>query len=88
MWLWLPRRQSEGGASCFKFNSCSLYHVLYHAPFHTGAWCGYGFHEDGLKAGVAAVKAMGGVIPWEKSMRATSPKRSISDMVYVNLFDK
>ena len=37
---------------------------------------------------MAAVKAMGGVIPWEKSMRATSPKRSISDMVYVNLFDK
>lgn len=30
-----------------------------------GAWCGAGFHEDGLQAGLAAAEAMGGVRrPW------------------------
>jgi len=24
-----------------------------------GAWCGYGFHEDGIKSAVEAVTAMG-----------------------------
>ena len=27
--------------------------------YFAGAWCGYGFHEDGIKAAVAAVEAMG-----------------------------
>jgi predicted NAD/FAD-binding protein len=26
--------------------------------FYCGAWCGYGFHEDGLKAGYAAANAL------------------------------
>lgn len=27
--------------------------------YYAGAWCGYGFHEDGIRAAVAAVQAMG-----------------------------
>lgn len=30
----------------------------------TGAWTGYGFHEDGLKSAIAVVEAMGVGVPW------------------------
>ncbi|EKX37689.1 hypothetical protein GUITHDRAFT_165417 [Guillardia theta CCMP2712] len=36
-----------------------------------GAWCGYGFHEDGMKSAVNVVEKMGGMIPWVP--RPTSP---------------
>jgi len=29
-----------------------------------GAWCGYGFHEDGLKAGLAVAERLGFARPW------------------------
>lgn len=30
-----------------------------------GAWCGYGFHEDGLAAGEAVARGLGVTPPWE-----------------------
>ena len=31
-----------------------------------GAWAGYGFHEDGLKAGLAIANALGEYAPWQQ----------------------
>lgn len=33
--------------------------------FYAGAWAGYGFHEDGLKAALKVAKKMNLKIPWE-----------------------
>lgn len=33
--------------------------------YFCGAWAGYGFHEDGLKAGMAVASLLGASIPWE-----------------------
>ncbi len=55
--------------------------------FFAGAWCGYGFHEDGIRAAVAAVQAMGvRQLPWEP--RATSPKVSLAQQWFLGLFDR
>ncbi|PNH10244.1 Cyclopropane-fatty-acyl-phospholipid synthase [Tetrabaena socialis] len=54
--------------------------------YYAGAWTSYGFHEDGIRSAVAVVEAMGGSLPWVP--RATSPKMTISQQVYMNLFDK
>jgi predicted NAD/FAD-binding protein len=33
-----------------------------------GSYCGYGFHEDGLKAGIAVARAFDAEIPWTTSV--------------------
>ena len=54
--------------------------------FFAGAWCGYGFHEDGMGSAVKAVRAMGGFLPWDEFLSgkgggegvSTSPSSSTS----------
>ncbi|HEV2111103.1 MAG TPA: FAD-dependent oxidoreductase, partial [Gammaproteobacteria bacterium] len=37
-----------------------------------GAWCGYGFHEDGLRSAIAVVRSMGYSIPWHAGAAAAA----------------
>ncbi|MGC6453127.1 MAG: NAD(P)/FAD-dependent oxidoreductase [Candidatus Puniceispirillaceae bacterium] len=36
--------------------------------FFAGAWTGHGFHEDGLKSGVAIARSLGAEIPWRTAV--------------------
>lgn len=55
--------------------------------YFAGAWASYGFHEDGIKSGVAVAKLMGAGIPWGSGI-STSPKMGITDMMWLAVFDK
>ena len=37
-----------------------------------GAWCGYGFHEDGLKSAMAVARDFGVQAPWVASTQEVS----------------
>lgn len=41
-----------------------------HKTWFCGAWTGYGFHEDGLKAGMAVAESLGVVAPWHQQDQA------------------
>lgn len=40
--------------------------------YFCGAWAGYGFHEDGLKSGMAVARLLGAEIPWEMTVEAAA----------------
>lgn len=37
-----------------------------------GSYCGYGFHEDGLKSGIAVARGLGAEIPWPTRVQAAN----------------
>ena len=41
-----------------------------HRTWFCGAWTGYGFHEDGLKSGLAVANALGVSAPWQANEAA------------------
>ena len=42
-----------------------------------GAWCGFGFHEDGLRSAVSVVRSMGYSIPWHAGADAAADATQI-----------
>eukprot|EP00879_Flechtneria_rotunda_P028753 GHRR01030971.1.p1 GENE.GHRR01030971.1~~GHRR01030971.1.p1 ORF type:complete len:508 (+),score=175.15 GHRR01030971.1:123-1646(+) len=55
--------------------------------YYAGAWASYGFHEDGIKAGVAVAKLLGAGVPWGNGI-SSSPKMGLGDMFWLALFDR
>jgi predicted NAD/FAD-binding protein len=43
-----------------------------------GAWCGYGFHEDGLKAGLGVARQLGAHAPWHAPVPAVAVREAIA----------
>jgi hypothetical protein len=41
--------------------------------WYCGSYCGYGFHEDGLQAGLAVASALGVPAPWASDVMPMSP---------------
>jgi hypothetical protein len=38
--------------------------------WYCGAWTAHGFHEDGLRSGLAVANALGVLAPWQERERA------------------
>lgn len=51
--------------------------------WHAGAWLGWGFHEDGLRAGLRVATALGARPSWAKDVGAPSP--SVEEQVALRL---
>jgi cyclopropane-fatty-acyl-phospholipid synthase len=51
-----------------------------------GAWCGWGFHEDGLKSGIEVAKGLGAPPPWVA--RPLSPKIPLLHTWAIRTFEK
>jgi uncharacterized protein len=47
-----------------------------HRTWFCGAWAGYGFHEDGLKSGMAVATALGATVPWRVASPFESAQRA------------
>jgi cyclopropane-fatty-acyl-phospholipid synthase len=58
-----------------------------HGVYLCGAWCGYGFHEDGIRSAVAVLEALRCPLPWTPSP-VCSPKIGIIDTIAMKVFDK
>ena len=54
-----------------------------HRTWFCGSYCGWGFHEDGLRAGIAVAKALGSTPPWSETIEpadgrpVAAPRRSL-----------
>ena len=52
--------------------------------YYTGAWCSYGFHEDGIRASVGIVQQLGCALPWVP--RSLNPKTRWMDTLWLKTF--
>ena len=50
-----------------------------HNTWFCGSYCGYGFHEDGLEAGLAVAAALGAPAPWADEAGPASPAARCAD---------
>eukprot|EP00210_Caulerpa_lentillifera_P009285 g8850.t1 len=52
--------------------------------YYCGAWCSYGFHEDGIRSAINVAELLNCTIPWIP--RTVNPKWSLMDSFWLQLF--